>query len=206
MVVARPGDRERAPADGMTRVAVIGAGSWGTAVAAIVAGNVPTVLWARRAELAAAIDAEHENADYLRDIALPAELRATADLADACASADVVVFAVPSHGLRAVLADARPHIAAGAAIVSLAKGIEQGTLRRMTEVIAEELADHDSEPHRRADRPEPRARGRGRAADRVGRRGARRRRSPRSCSGCSSRRRCACTRTPTSSAARWRAR
>jgi glycerol-3-phosphate dehydrogenase (NAD(P)+) len=128
---------------GTTRVAVVGAGSWGTAVAAIVAGNVPTVLWARRVELAAAIDAEHENADYLRDIALPANLRATADLAEACATADVVVFAVPSHGLRAVLAEARPHIAASAAIVSLAKGIEQGTLRRMTEVIAEVLVDHD---------------------------------------------------------------
>jgi glycerol-3-phosphate dehydrogenase (NAD(P)+) len=100
-------------------------------------------LWARRAELAAVIDTEHENPDYLRDIALPASLRATADLPEACASADVVVFAVPSHGLRAVLADARPHIAVGAAIVSLAKGIEQGTLRRMTEVIAEVLADHD---------------------------------------------------------------
>ena len=54
----------------MTRVAAIGAGSWGTAVAAIVAGNVPTVLWARRPELAAAIDSRHENADYLRDIPL----------------------------------------------------------------------------------------------------------------------------------------
>jgi glycerol-3-phosphate dehydrogenase (NAD(P)+) len=127
----------------MTRVAVIGAGSWGTAVAAIVAGNVPTVLWARRPELAASIDRDHENADYLRDIPLPAELRATADLEQACDAADVVVFAVPSHGLRAVLAEARPHVAAQAAIVSLAKGIEQGTLRRMTEVIAEELAEHD---------------------------------------------------------------
>ena len=127
----------------MTRVAVIGAGSWGTAVAAIVAGNEPTVLWARRPELAAAIDTEHQNADYLRDIPLPEKLRATSDLAQACESAEVVVFAVPSHGLRAVLAEARPHVGAKAAIVSLAKGIEQGTLRRMTEVIAEELADHD---------------------------------------------------------------
>ena len=127
----------------MTRVAVVGAGSWGTAVAAIVAGNVPTVLWARRAELAASITDDHENADYLSGIALPASLRATADLGEACGAADVVVFAVPSHGLRAVLADARPHIAAGAAVVSLAKGIEQGTLLRMTEVIAEVLADHE---------------------------------------------------------------
>jgi glycerol-3-phosphate dehydrogenase (NAD(P)+) len=127
----------------VTRVAVVGAGSWGTAVAAIVSRNAPTVLWARRPELAAAIDTRNENPDYLSGIELPADLRATADLAAACADADVVVFAVPSHGLRAVLAEARPHVAPGAAIVSLTKGIEQGTLRRMTEVIAEVLVDHD---------------------------------------------------------------
>ena len=65
-------------------------------------------------ELAASIDSDHENPDYLPGIALPAELRATADLAEACAGADVVVFAVPSHGLRAVLAEARPHVRSGA--------------------------------------------------------------------------------------------
>jgi glycerol-3-phosphate dehydrogenase (NAD(P)+) len=127
----------------VTRVAVVGAGSWGTAVAAIVSRNAPTVLWARRAELAASIDSNHENPDYLAGIDLPPELGATADLAAACADADVVVFAVPSHGLRAVLAEARPYVDPGAAIVSLTKGIEQGTLRRMTEVIAEVLVDHD---------------------------------------------------------------
>jgi glycerol-3-phosphate dehydrogenase (NAD(P)+) len=128
----------------VTRVAVVGAGSWGTAVAAIVADNAPTMLWARRAALAECIEAEHENPDYLPHIRLPDSLRATGDLAVACRDANVVVFAVPSHGLRAVLANAEPHVAPGAAIVSLAKGIEQGTLRRMTEVIAEELSDHDA--------------------------------------------------------------
>ena len=141
-MVARSRHRRRASANGVTRVAVVGAGSWGTAVAAIVAGNASTVLWARRAALAECINADHENPDYLAGIALPGALHATADLAAACADADVVVFAVPSHGLRAVLADARPHIKSSAAIVSLAKGIEQGTLRRMTEVIAEVLVDH----------------------------------------------------------------
>jgi glycerol-3-phosphate dehydrogenase (NAD(P)+) len=106
--------------------------------------NAPTILWARRPELADSIEREHENPDYLPHIRLPDALRATADLAVVCADADVVVFAVPSHGLRAVLADAKPHVAPGAAIVSLAKGIEQGTLRRMTEVIAEELSGHDA--------------------------------------------------------------
>jgi glycerol-3-phosphate dehydrogenase (NAD(P)+) len=127
----------------VTRVAVVGAGSWGTAVAAIVSQNALTSLWARREELAAKIHTDHENPDYLPGIQLPGELRATADIEAACSGADVVVFAVPSHGLRAVLAEARPHIAGDAAIVSLVKGIEQGTLRRMTEVIAEVLVDHD---------------------------------------------------------------
>ena len=129
VVVARPGDRGRAPEDGVTRVAVVGAGSWGTAVAAIVAGNVADdVVGARPASSRRRSTTEHENPDYLPGIRLPDALRATADLADACADADVVVLAVPSHGLRAVLADARPHIAHDAAVVSLAKGIEQGTL------------------------------------------------------------------------------
>jgi glycerol-3-phosphate dehydrogenase (NAD(P)+) len=144
VVVARPRFGRRAPEERVTRVAVVGAGSWGTAVAAIVADNAPTMLWARRAALAASIEAEHENPDYLPHIRLPESLRASADLAVVCGDADVVVFAVPSHGLRAVLADAKPSVQPGAAIVSLAKGIEQGTLRRMTEVIAEELSDHDA--------------------------------------------------------------
>ena len=85
----------------MTRVAVIGAGSWGTAVGAIVVQNAPTVLWAREPALARTINAEHENSTYLAGITLPAELRATSELADACADAYVVVFAVPSHGMLA---------------------------------------------------------------------------------------------------------
>ena len=128
----------------MTRVAVVGAGSWGTAVAAIVAGNASTTLWARREDLAAGIETDHENTDYLAGVTLPDALHATSDLAAACTDADVVVFAVPSHGLRAVLAEARPYIGANVAIVSLAKGIEQGTLLRMTEVIAEVLSEHDA--------------------------------------------------------------
>jgi glycerol-3-phosphate dehydrogenase (NAD(P)+) len=127
----------------VTRIAVIGAGSWGTAVAAIAAGNAPTVLWARRPELAAGIAHSHENADYLPGVRLPDALHATAALEEACAGADVVALGVPSHGLRAVLADARRHIGRRVPIVSLAKGIEQGTLARMTEVVCEVLDDHD---------------------------------------------------------------
>ena len=126
-----------------TRVAVVGAGSWGTAVAAIVAGNVPTTLWARRPELAAQICDTHENGTYLPGIALPENLNATASLEEACAGADVLVLGVPSHGLRSVLADARPYVGPNVPVVSLAKGIEQATLARMTEVACEVFDGHD---------------------------------------------------------------
>jgi glycerol-3-phosphate dehydrogenase (NAD(P)+) len=128
----------------VTRVAVIGAGSWGTAVAAIVSGNAPTTLWARRPELADAIDRDHENATYLPGIQLPDALRATASLEEACAGAEVVVLGVPSHGTRAVLDEASAYIGARVPIVSLSKGIEQGTLARMTEVACEALSPHDA--------------------------------------------------------------
>src|SRR5204863_443768 len=74
VVVARPRVGRRAPEERVTRVAIVGAGSWGTAVAAIVADNAPTMLWARRVALAASIEAEHENPDYLPHIRLPESL------------------------------------------------------------------------------------------------------------------------------------
>jgi glycerol-3-phosphate dehydrogenase (NAD(P)+) len=127
----------------MTHISVIGAGSWGTAVAAIVAANAPTTLWARRPELAASIMSTRENADYLPGTRLPDALTATSSLEQACATADVVVLGVPSHGMRTVLADARPFIGPTVPIVSLAKGIEQGTLARMTQIAAEVLVGHE---------------------------------------------------------------
>lgn len=123
------------------KIAVVGAGSWGTAVAGLACQNGDTVLWARRPELAEAINATHENPDYLAGRPLPADLRATSDLAAALEGADVVVMAVPSHGFRTVLSEARPFIAAGAPVVSLSKGIEQDTLLRMTQVIGEVLGE-----------------------------------------------------------------
>lgn len=124
------------------RVAVIGAGSWGTTVAAIASRNAPTVLWARRRDVADEVNAEHTNQTYLPDAPLPADLRATADLTEACDGADVVVMAVPSHGFRDVLAEAAPHIRAWVPVVSLSKGLEQGTSKRMTQVINDLLPDH----------------------------------------------------------------
>ena len=88
------------------RVAVVGAGSWGTAVAALVSNNADTVLWVRRPDLAATIAERHENPDYLPGIALPDALRVTSDIGEACGSADVVVLGVPSHGMRSVLMEA----------------------------------------------------------------------------------------------------
>jgi glycerol-3-phosphate dehydrogenase (NAD(P)+) len=125
------------------RVAVIGAGSWGTAVAAIACANADAVLWARRSELADTINATHETPSYLPGIVLPGSLRATSSLEEACSGADVVVVGVPSHGFRAVLNNAGAYIASNAAVVSLSKGIEQGTLARMTEVIDDVLTEHD---------------------------------------------------------------
>lgn len=123
-------------------VVVLGAGSWGTAMAALCAGRAPTTLWARRPELAASIARDGRNVDYLPALHLPAGLRATADLAEAVSGAHVAVMAVPSHGFRAVLREVGPHLAAGVPVISLTKGVEQGTLARMTEIIAEVVPGH----------------------------------------------------------------
>jgi glycerol-3-phosphate dehydrogenase (NAD(P)+) len=126
-----------------TSVAVIGAGSWGTTVAAIMSEHAPTTLWGRNPELVDEISARHENSRYLAGIDLPAALRATTDLDVACTDAGVVVMAVPSHGYRAVLESAAPCIGTDVPVVSLAKGIERGSLLRMTEVTLEVLRGHD---------------------------------------------------------------
>ncbi|MDQ3990817.1 MAG: NAD(P)-dependent glycerol-3-phosphate dehydrogenase [Actinomycetota bacterium] len=125
--------------NGEPRVAVIGAGSWGTAFATITAEKgVDTVLWARREELADEISSRHTNAGYLPEAELPPSLSATTDIAKAVDGAGTVVMAVPSHAFRAVFREVVPHLDAAAPVVSLAKGIEQDTTKRMTEVMVEE--------------------------------------------------------------------
>jgi glycerol-3-phosphate dehydrogenase (NAD(P)+) len=124
-----------------TKVAVIGAGSWGTAVAAIAARQAPTTLWARRPELADEVRERHTNRTYLPDAMLPPELAATSSLEDALDGAQVVVMAVPSHGFRAVLEEAKAWLGAGVPVVSLTKGIEQGSRLRMTEVVGDVAGD-----------------------------------------------------------------
>jgi glycerol-3-phosphate dehydrogenase (NAD(P)+) len=124
------------------RVAVIGAGSWGTTVAALAAANTPTVLWARRSQLAQQIDETKVNPEYLPSFTLPEELRATDSLADAVASADVVVMAVPSHGFRDVAEEAAASIRPWVPVVSLSKGLERTTLKRMSEVASDAMPGH----------------------------------------------------------------
>lgn len=121
------------------RVAVIGAGSWGTAFASIPAEKgIETVLWARRPELADAIGSTHRNPEYLGDFDLPPSLEATADIEKAVDGAGVVVMAVPSHAFREVFREVAPRLGGGVPVASLTKGVEQDTLQRMTEVMAEE--------------------------------------------------------------------
>jgi len=121
------------------RVVVIGAGSWGTAVATIVAAAHPTSLWARSPELAATMRASGENPKYLPGVRLPASLAVTSSLDEALRDARIVFMAVPSHGFRAVLSQAVPAAGGVEAVVSLAKGIETGTNLRMSQVVAEVL-------------------------------------------------------------------
>ncbi len=122
----------------MTRAAVLGAGSWGTTFAKVLAdAGTSVVLWARRPELAAHIDSRHENPDYLSGVSLPPTLRATHDAGAALEGADVVAFAIPAQSLRTNLAAWAPQLPPAATLVSLMKGVELGTSKRMSEVITE---------------------------------------------------------------------
>lgn len=127
----------------MHEIAVIGAGSWGTTAAWLAAANTRVTLWARRPETADRINQTRVNADYLPGCVLPDTLEATPDLAAAVTGADLVALAVPSHGFRAVFASLAPHLGARTPIISLTKGIEQGSLLRMTEIVAELSPESD---------------------------------------------------------------
>jgi glycerol-3-phosphate dehydrogenase (NAD(P)+) len=136
----------------MSRFAILSAGSWGTAFAKIVADAEPAepetpggelggrneaVLWARRDDLATAINEKRENPDYLPGIRLPERVSATSDAGAALDGADFVVLALPAQTLRANLAELRPVLDPDTPLVSLMKGIELNTCKRMTEVITE---------------------------------------------------------------------
>ncbi len=123
----------------MRKVAVLGAGSWGTALAAHL-GRVghDVQLWARDSALAAAIQEQRENGGYLPGVVLPDSVTASASLERVLADAELVVSAIPSHGCRAVMRAAAPHLRPRATIVSATKGLEADSLLRMSEVIAAE--------------------------------------------------------------------
>ena len=124
------------------RVAVIGAGSWGTAVANIVGAKQPVALWARRPDLAEAINKTNANPDYLPGYSLSPQIEATSDLEVSLADAEAVVMGVPSHVFRSVLETVGAQISSETPLLSLAKGVERESLMRMTEVAADVLPNH----------------------------------------------------------------
>ncbi len=117
-----------------SQIAVVGAGSWGTTVANLVAKNQPTILWSRRGELARQISTRHENIDYLPGVQLVAGLRCSSVLQDVVTNASIVMMAVPSNGFRDVATEVAKFVASDVPIVSLAKGLERETLKRMSQV------------------------------------------------------------------------
>ncbi|MHA7264020.1 NAD(P)H-dependent glycerol-3-phosphate dehydrogenase [Arthrobacter sp. TMN-37] len=125
-----------------TRIAVLGAGSWGTTFAKVLADSSDDAvvrLWARREEVAVEINGSHRNSRYLGDVVLPGNITASSDVGAVLADAELVVLAVPAQTLRPQLAGWKALIPDGAVVVSLMKGLEVGTDARMSEVIAAEL-------------------------------------------------------------------
>ncbi len=125
------------------RVAVVGAGSWGTALAQLLAAKgVETVLWSYESEVAEAVEREHRNPKYLAGVPLDRSLRATTSMEEAVSGASTVVSVSPSHVVRGVMAAAAPYLAEGALVVSASKGIENESLQTMDEVLADVLPRH----------------------------------------------------------------
>jgi glycerol-3-phosphate dehydrogenase (NAD(P)+) len=122
------------------RCTVLGAGSWGTALASLLAGKGCAVTaWDKDAQVLGDIEKNHRNERYLPGTVLPGSLHATADVSRALEGADLVVLAVPSHAVRQVAIDMKRHVHAGTPIVNVAKGIEVETLMTMSEVLEDVL-------------------------------------------------------------------
>ncbi|MFT4767458.1 MAG: glycerol-3-phosphate dehydrogenase (NAD(P)+) [Glaciecola sp.] len=124
------------------KIAVLGGGSWGTTVAALTTRNAPVTIWARNPATVNEINTKHRNQTYLPDAPLPESLRATNDIGEAVANADVVVMGIPSQNFRSVLLEVKKHLRAWVPVISLTKGLELDTRMRMTEIIAEILPGH----------------------------------------------------------------
>ncbi|MCI0450882.1 MAG: NAD(P)-binding domain-containing protein, partial [Candidatus Latescibacteria bacterium] len=122
------------------RIAVLGAGSWGTSLAIVLSENGHDVaLWEFDAEHATAIARKRENTKFLPGVTLPASIEVTNDLGGALRDARMVVFVVPSHATRETARRAAPFLPGGAFLVCATKGLEEGTLARMSEVLRDEL-------------------------------------------------------------------
>lgn len=126
----------------MLKVGLLGGGSWGTTVASLTARNCPTTIWARSQQTVDDINNHHRNEKYLPGAKLPDSLKAANDIKSTVADADVIVMGVPAQHCRQVLRDARPYIRPWVPVISLSKGLEMGTMMRMTEVIEQELPGH----------------------------------------------------------------
>ncbi len=124
------------------RVVVLGGGSWGTTVAHLAAHNTPTVLWCRDQDVASGISDRNENVRYLSGFDLHPDLSATTDIGRAVGAADLLVVGVPSHAFRSTLQSVADHLRPWVPVVSLTKGLEQGTKLRMTEIVNEVLPGH----------------------------------------------------------------
>lgn len=124
------------------KVGLLGGGSWGTTVASLVSRNAPIKLWARNPETVSDINDNHCNSKYLPDVKLPQALTATSEIGEAVAGADVLVMGIPSNNFRSVLEEAKQHLRPWVPVISLTKGLELATSKRMTEVIEEVLPGH----------------------------------------------------------------
>lgn len=124
------------------RVTVVGAGSWGTALALVAARNRHDVrMWAREVEVARSIQSDHKNPLYLSDFILPENISASPSIEDALKDAGFVLMVVPSHAMRDVVFRMRDYLKPETVIVSATKGVENGTLMRMTQIIQDVLRD-----------------------------------------------------------------
>jgi len=124
------------------KVGLLGGGSWGTTVAALVARNAPITLWARNMETVNDINQNRRNSKYLGDAELPQKLNASHNIEETVADADVLVMAIPSQNFRSVLEEIKPHLRPWVPIISLTKGLELDTRMRMTQIINEVLPGH----------------------------------------------------------------
>ncbi|MEM6805303.1 MAG: NAD(P)H-dependent glycerol-3-phosphate dehydrogenase [Bacteroidota bacterium] len=124
------------------KVGLLGGGSWGTTVASLTAKNCPTKIWARDKETVNDINQHQRNEKYLPGAKLTPSLQAFHSIKETVEDADVIVMGIPAQHFRQVLKDARPHIRPWVPIISLSKGLEVGTMMRMTEVIEAEMEGH----------------------------------------------------------------